>query len=367
MTETNHWGVERQIGYPLITELALSPDGRQVVYAAREPLMTAEKSEFITHLYLASTDGDPIQLTFGEHSNSGPRWSPDGQYIAFLSKRSGKGNLYVMRAAGGEAWALTHYEKTDVTALKWAPDGKQIAFLMAEPRSEEKEKATKAKNDPIVWDVDFDFTHLYVTPFAVGPRAAPEARQVTHGRYQLVDFDWLPDGKSVAITHGPQPVADTWTEIRLATVPADGSAESPADLALVADWGASPKVSPDGRWIACGTGEQPARWAFANRVVLYPIGGGEPRVLAKTPDSQAWVSLRRAGAPAHRYAAAENRAGGQYRRSDRVCRPGLRPAQRGVFPRCRGWERTPDRPATHAARLAGGGAAARRGDQLASA
>src|SRR6266545_2271847 len=289
MTETNHWGVERQIGYPLLTELALSPDGRQVVYAAREPLMTAEKSEFITHLYLASTDGDPIQLTFGEHSNSGPRWSPDGQYIAFLSKRSGKGNLYVMRAAGGEAWALTHYEKTDVTALKWAPDGKQIAFLMAEPRSEEKEKATKAKNDPIVWDVDFDFTHLYVTPFAVGPRAAPEARQVTHGRYQLVDFDWLPDGKSVAITHGPQPVADTWTEIRLATVPADGSAESPADLALVADWGASPKVSPDGRWIACGTGEQPARWAFANRVVLYPIGGGEPRVLAKTPDSQAWV------------------------------------------------------------------------------
>src|SRR6266545_66231 len=297
MTETNHWGVERQIGYPLITELALSPDGRQVVYAAREPLMTAEKSEFITHLYLASTDGDPIQLTFGEHSNSGPRWSPDGQYIAFLSKRSGKGNLYVMRAAGGEAWALTHYEKTDVTALKWAPDGKQIAFLMAEPRSEEKEKATKAKNDPIVWDVDFDFTHLYVTPFAVGPRAAPEARQVTHGRYQLVDFDWLPDGKSVAITHGPQPVADTWTEIRLATVPADGSAESPADLALVADWGASPKVSPDGRWIACGTGEQPARWAFANRVVLYPIGGGEPRVLAKTPDSQAWV--RREDADPH--------------------------------------------------------------------
>ena len=134
MAETNDWGVERQIGYPLITELTLSPDGRQVVYAAREPLMTAEKSEFITHLYLASTDGDPIQLTFGEHSNSGPHWSPDGQYIAFLSKRSGKGNLYVMRAAGGEAWALTRYEKTDVTALKWAPDGKQIAFLMAEPR-----------------------------------------------------------------------------------------------------------------------------------------------------------------------------------------------------------------------------------------
>jgi dipeptidyl aminopeptidase/acylaminoacyl peptidase len=288
MNETSHWSVEQQINYPLITELTLSPDGRQVIYVVREPLMADEKSEFITHLYLVSVDGgDPIQLTFGEHSNRGARWSPDAQYIAFISTRSGKGNLYAMRAGGGEAWALTDYKKTDITALKWAPDGKQIAFLIAEPHSDEKEKATKAKNDPIVWDVDFDFTHLYTTPFAVGPRVTPEARQIIRGRCQLVDFDWLPDGQALAITHCPTPVADCWTDTRLATVPADGSAEAPADLALVADWGANPKVSPDGCWIACGTGDHPARWAFANRVVLYPIGGGEPRVLAETPDSQA--------------------------------------------------------------------------------
>jgi dipeptidyl aminopeptidase/acylaminoacyl peptidase len=287
MAETRHWSVERQITYPLITELSLSPDGRQVVFVVREPLMTDEKSEFISHLYLASLDGgDPIQLTFGEHSNSGARWSPDGLYIAFISTRSGKGNMYVMRAAGGEAWALTTYKKTDVCGLKWAPNGKQIGFLMPEPHSEVKDKAAKAKNDPILWDVDFDFTHLYVTPFAIGPRAAPEARQITRGRYQIVDFDWLPDGQTLAITHCPTPVADTWTEIRLATIPADGSAEAPNDLALVADWGARPKVSPDGRWIACGTGDQPAHWAFANRVFLYPVGGGEPRALAETPDRQ---------------------------------------------------------------------------------
>jgi Tol biopolymer transport system component len=111
MAETRHWSVERQIEYPLITELALSPDSRQVVYTIREPLMTDEKSEFITHLYLVSVDGgDPIQLTFGEHSNSSPRWSPDGQYIAFVSTRSGKSNLYAKRAAGGVAWPLTEYK-----------------------------------------------------------------------------------------------------------------------------------------------------------------------------------------------------------------------------------------------------------------
>src|SRR5262245_51337106 len=263
-TGTDTWAIERQIAYPLIQEAQPSPDGRHVLYVVREPLMSDEKSEFISHLYLVSADGGgPAQLTFGEHRNRCPRWSPDGQYIAFLSNRSKKDNLYVMSASHGEAWALTRYEKTDVMTLKWAPDGQNIGFLMAEPQPEEKEKAKKAKNDPILWDVDFDFAHLHIVPLVVGPRATPEVKQITRGRFQVVNFDWFPDGRTLAIAHRPTPVDDTWTEARLATVPADGSAEAPRDLALLADFGTNPQVSPDGRWIACGTGEQPIRWAFA--------------------------------------------------------------------------------------------------------
>ncbi|MBN1583737.1 MAG: S9 family peptidase [Anaerolineae bacterium] len=291
------WTPEKQIHYPLISEVALSPDGTQVVCAVREPLLSEERSEFITHLYLVSTDGGmPIQLTYGEHSNRCPKWSPDGQCIAFLSTRVGKANLYAMRAAGGEAWALTHYDKTNITQIAWSPDGQHIAFLMAEPPTEEKEKAQKAKNDPILWDVDFDFVHLFCVPFSVGPRTLPQIWQITRGRFHLLGIDWLPDGERLAIVHRPTPVDEDWPQTRLATVPArvpenkEGFGQDDLiDLGPIANWGDAPKASPDGAWIACRTGDQPVRWAFSSRIVLYPTTGGDPRPLAGTPDAQPYL------------------------------------------------------------------------------
>ena len=59
------WTPERQIGYPSILEVAPSPGGRRVLYVVREPLLTEERSEFISHLYLQEVDGgEPLQLTF---------------------------------------------------------------------------------------------------------------------------------------------------------------------------------------------------------------------------------------------------------------------------------------------------------------
>ena len=282
-TQSSQWGFERRLGYPSITEVAPAPDGRQIVYVVREPLRTDEKSEFLSHLFLASVEGgEPLQLTFGDHQNSCPRWSPDGRYLAFLSRRSGKANVYVMRVSVGEAWALTKYDESDVTAPLWAPDGQSIAFLMAEPPSDEKKKERKAKDDAIQWDKDFDFAHLFIVPFTVGPRKLPEARQITRGRYTVVEFDWLRDGSALAVTHRPNPGEDCWPDTRLGIVPADGSAEDPRDLG--SREGGRPLVSPDGSWIACFGIDLPAHWAFSGRIVLYPVHGGEPRPLARTPD-----------------------------------------------------------------------------------
>ena len=194
-----------------------------------------------------------------------------------------------MAVTGGEAWALTRFEKTDVTALKWSPDGKTLAFLMAEPPTEEKEKARKSKADALRWEVDLDFTHLWLVPFAVGPRKAPEAKQVTRGRYQVAGFDWLPNGEMIAITHRPTPDMDCWPETRLALVQADGSSESPADIALVADLSNTVTVAPSGEWIACYTSDRPVQWGTSGRIVLYPVAGGEPRPLAYTPDGSSWL------------------------------------------------------------------------------
>src|SRR5947209_8487416 len=85
----------------------VSPDGKQVAFAVREAVMKDDKSEYLTHIHLANTDGKQArQLTRGDKSCDDPQWSPDGQWIAFVSSRAGKKNLWVIGASGGEAQQL---------------------------------------------------------------------------------------------------------------------------------------------------------------------------------------------------------------------------------------------------------------------
>lgn len=295
------WLSEIQVRYPMVTEAALSPDGGHVVYAVREPLMTEDESRYLTHLYLVPSEGGtPIQLTWGSHANRTARWSPDGRYLAFVSDRPGlngekKANIYVMRIAGGEPWALTAYKETDVVDLAWSPAGERLAFLMDETPTEEKMAARKAKDDPVLWDEDFAFRHLHTVPFVVSPRELPEATRVTTGRIHVVKVAWMPDGAAFAVTTQPTPSADDWTGTRLMTVPADVAddgqpygAEDLQEIAIVAGWDPEPIPSPDGTWIACVVSDQPVRWGGSGRTVLFPAGddGGEPQLLAATPDGQ---------------------------------------------------------------------------------
>jgi len=294
MTESLEWSIEGQIHYPLINEVAVSRDGSKIVYTVREPLLTEEKSQFIHHLYLADVEsGEKRQLTFGEGSETQPKWSPCGDYIAFVSTRKEKSNLYAMRADGGEAWALTDNEKYGITTIGWAPDGESIAFLMPEPPTEEKEKKTKAKDDAYLWHEEYDYQHLYRIPFSVGPRELPEVKQITKGEFQVVDFDWLPDGERIALKHQPSPLAEEWPNSRLALVQSDPEepvkADGLRDLGLLAIWALGLKVSPDGKWVACVTGDRPVAWVFSSRISLYPTDGGEDRPLFRTPDSQSYL------------------------------------------------------------------------------
>jgi len=294
ITKSDEWKIETQIYYPLIGEVALSPEGEKVAYTVREPILTSEESKFVNHIYLADVEtGETIQLTHGSHNNTHPCWSPDGRYIAFISTRKEKTNLYVIDARGGEPWALTDNDKYGITELKWAPDGRSIAFLMPEPPSEEKERKKKAKDDAFLWHEEFDYSHLYRIPFSVGPRKIPEVAQITSGDFQVITFEWLGNGEYLALIHQPRPLAEDWSKTRLAMVSAEAMEPSRINdlrvIAPVATWTGTIKASPDGRWIACSVGDQPPKWAFSSRVVLFPTNGGAPRPLARTPDSQSHV------------------------------------------------------------------------------
>src|SRR5207249_8439952 len=79
-------------------EVAVSPDGESVVYARR----TVEGGEYRKRLWrVAWRGGRPEQLTRGE-LDAGPRFSPDGETLLFLSRRSGKMRPWLLPLAGGE-------------------------------------------------------------------------------------------------------------------------------------------------------------------------------------------------------------------------------------------------------------------------
>jgi len=281
------WTPERLVSYPLITDLDIVADSQQVVYAVRGPLLTADESKFVTHLYRVSpSDREPVRLTYGPSSNSSPRWSPDGRHIAFLSDRGGKRNLYAMRPDGGEAWRLTDVEK-DVTSLRWSPDGARIAFAMASPDSEERKTAKKAKNDPVRWGIDYDRARLWSIPFVQGGEPLPELRAVSPEDVHVVGFDWCSDGQRLAVLYWPTPCEDVWTEARLGMVNLADSEPALRDLGAVR----SPQGTCPcrGEEIACVVGAEPASWAFDERVTVFSASDGSRRVLAPTPDARPYL------------------------------------------------------------------------------
>src|SRR5262249_14121708 len=204
--QPGQWTPELQLKTRQITSVQVSPDGKRVAFAVREAVMEPEKSEYVTQIHLANTDGsDPFQLTYGDKSSDNPQWSPDSEWLAFASSRSGKSNLWLIRVRGGEAQKLTDV-KTGVGSFQGSPGGKSIAFTAVDGPTPAEEKAEKEKTDARVVDENIKLNRLFVIPVEKGADGKREARQLTKGKYSVADqgrggFDWSPDGKTIAFTH----------------------------------------------------------------------------------------------------------------------------------------------------------------------
>jgi serine/threonine protein kinase/Tol biopolymer transport system component len=93
---------------------AWSPDGRGIAF---------EEALDIRVLDLETRDVSTVAGTPGWDGN--PVYSPDGRWLAFASEESGRGEIYVTRAGGGERWPVS---AKGGYGPRWSPDGDEILF-----------------------------------------------------------------------------------------------------------------------------------------------------------------------------------------------------------------------------------------------
>jgi tricorn protease len=90
--------------------------------------------------------GDARRLTTGVGNETGPIFSPDGNWIAFTGEYDGNVDVYVIPATGGVPKRLTYHPGADI-AVGWTPDGKQVLFVSG--RESETGRTSKLYTIPV--------------------------------------------------------------------------------------------------------------------------------------------------------------------------------------------------------------------------
>ncbi len=252
-----------------------SPDGKRVAYTVREAVMDESRSEYVTQIHLADADGgNPVQLTRGSGSSDHPQWSPDGKFIAFLSDRSGKTNLWLIPVSGGEAEQLTDV-KTGVSSFQWAPGGLVIAYtrLDAERRGRGRgqDQSRRQGGGPE------NQTESIVSAVPQEGRIGKAANQIDDARRLQRRRRW--DGLRlvarwalIVFAHTRTPKVNDWPTSDLSLL--DIVTGKIKALAATPAAEVTPKFSPDGSLVAFVRSDSPVTWGGDGTIhVIDPRSG----------------------------------------------------------------------------------------------
>lgn len=288
-------GVVAQSRVPTLDELVtlktvggteISPDGKWVAYTVSHG--DFKQDAFVTQIWLANTDiGKSIQLTRGERSSTAPRWSPDGQWLAFLSNRvEDKNQIFLINPSGGESRQLTKSE-TAINNFAWSEDGKTIAYTAAEPTAKPLKDRKEYYGDFDVVRAGYTHVHIWTLDVAEAMKSPIAGKQRTKKTdFSVSSFSWSPDGSTIAFsaTINPDLIQGTTGDIYLLKL-SDDSVKKIVDQPGP---DTNPLFSPDGKQIVFSSvmGE---KLYFANnsRLAIVGIDGGKPTSITDGFDENA--------------------------------------------------------------------------------
>jgi dipeptidyl aminopeptidase/acylaminoacyl peptidase len=288
----------RRVGDPQI-----SPKGDLVAFTITDVDQAANKST--TQIYLVPLGGgETRQLTNDEHSSASPRWSPDGEKLAFVSARDGDDEIWTIDVSSGALKKITTIS-TGAGDPVWSPDGKWLAFvsdIYPECRDDacNKRRAEEVAQNKVKAHVADRLLYRHWKSWKNGMRshvfvvasAGGEARDLTPGDYDAppfslggpTDYAFSPDSSEIAFVSNHDKVEAISTNADVWLIPVKGG--TPKNItAANHGYDGSPQYSPDGKYLAYRSQVTPGYESDRFRLMLYDRKTGRAQSISETLDS----------------------------------------------------------------------------------
>jgi len=141
--------VEDFAKFVMVAEPRVSPDSSRVAFVTVKPDL--ESDSYRTGIWITDLDGKVLAVTQGL-GDSSPRWSPDGEWVAFTSRRTlkegGEGaEIWVMKPAAGEP-RLVYRAKLGLASLTWS-DSRHLLFTSPRQLDDEDEDYRVIRKVPV--------------------------------------------------------------------------------------------------------------------------------------------------------------------------------------------------------------------------